>query len=192
MEDLSSAVQLHRREGNILVRTSRPSDAYTIARYFQDNRQFLEPWEPKRDEDFYKVDSWAGKLVKLEELHRLGLAYYCLIFDADTNQMQGTISFSNLVRFPLHSCNLGYSLAESAQGKGTMRKALSMALPYMFDVQKMHRIAASYMPHNLRSEAVLTAMGFEREGYAKDYLLINGQWQDHVLTALHNPDWESS
>ncbi|MFV8766233.1 30S ribosomal protein S5 alanine N-acetyltransferase, partial [Yersinia enterocolitica] len=27
------------------------------------------------------------------------------------------------------------------------------------------------------------------EGYAKDYLLIDGQWRDHVLTALTNKEW---
>ncbi|HIH6548208.1 TPA: 30S ribosomal protein S5 alanine N-acetyltransferase, partial [Proteus mirabilis] len=26
--------------------------------------------------------------------------------------------------------------------------------------------------------------GFEREGYAKNYLQINQEWRDHVLTAL--------
>ncbi len=192
MEDLSSAVQLHRREGNVLVRTAKPSDAYTIAQYFRDNKTFLKPWEPKRDADFYKVDSWAAKLVKLEELHRLGLAYYCLIFDAETNQMQGTISFSSLIRFPFHSCNLGYSLAENAQGHGYMRRALKLAIPYMFDVQNMHRIAASYMPRNVRSETVLNAMGFTREGFAKDYLLIDDKWEDHVLTSLINPNWKPS
>lgn len=190
MEDRSSAVQLHRRDGNVLVRTSSPSDAYTVSQYFQDNRRFLQPWEPKRDEGFFQVDTWASKLLKLEELHRLGLAYYCLIFDADTKEMKGTVSFSNLVRFPFHSCNLGYSLAEDAQGQGYMRRALSMAIPYMFEYQNMHRIAASYMPHNKRSEAVLEKMGFEREGFAKDYLLINGKWEDHILTSLHNPNWK--
>ncbi|MDQ1883749.1 30S ribosomal protein S5 alanine N-acetyltransferase, partial [Aeromonas salmonicida] len=27
---------------------------------------------------------------------------------------------------------------------------------------------------------------FEREGYARDYLMINGRWEDHILTALLN------
>tara|TARA_B100001964_G_C14031207_1_gene508355 strand:+ start:679 stop:789 length:111 start_codon:yes stop_codon:yes gene_type:complete len=30
----------------------------------------------------------------------------------------------------------------------------------------------------------LGKLGFEREGYAKRYLKIDGCWQDHVLTAL--------
>lgn len=55
----------------------------------------------------------------------------------------------------------------------------------------MHRIMAGYMPSNKRSEAVLMKMGFQREGYAKNYLLINGKWEDHNLTALINPDWRA-
>ncbi|MEK9494884.1 30S ribosomal protein S5 alanine N-acetyltransferase, partial [Photorhabdus sp. P32] len=27
------------------------------------------------------------------------------------------------------------------------------------------------------------------EGYAKKYLMINGVWQDHVLTALTDEKW---
>ncbi|MGF1748945.1 ribosomal protein S5-alanine N-acetyltransferase [Vibrio cionasavignyae] len=191
MEDSSSAVGIHCRDGNVLIRTAKPSDAYTISNYFQENKTFLAPWEPKRDSAFYRADTWAAKLVKLEELHRLGLAYYCLIFDTDSKEMKGTVSLSNLVRFPLHSCNLGYSLAENAQGHGYMRKALAMVIPYMFNVQNMHRIAASYMPHNERSAAVLNAMGFQKEGYASDYLLINDQWEDHIQTALINPNWRA-
>jgi ribosomal-protein-alanine N-acetyltransferase len=59
-------------------------------------------------------------------------------------------------------------------------------------MQNMHRIAASYMPRNVRSEAVLNAMGFTREGFAKDYLLIDDKWEDHVLTSLINPNWKPS
>jgi len=55
--------------------------------------------------------------------------------------------------------------------------------------QRMHRIMANYMPHNARSGDLLARLGFQKEGYAKDYLLIDGRWQDHVLTSLTAPDW---
>jgi ribosomal-protein-alanine N-acetyltransferase len=29
----------------------------------------------------------------------------------------------------------------------------------------------------------LEHLGFEREGYAKQYLQIAGRWEDHILTA---------
>ena len=34
---------------------------------------------------------------------------------------------------------------------------------------------------NLTDEQLLRRLGFEREGYARAYLKIGGQWQDHRL-----------
>ncbi|MCS0370347.1 ribosomal protein S5-alanine N-acetyltransferase [Vibrio antiquarius] len=191
MEDNSSSIAVHKLDGDLLLRTAEIGDADMIAEYFQANREYLKPFEPKREEAFFSVNGWLQKLIKLNELHRMGLGYYCLLVRASSGEMLGTISFSNLSRFPFYSCNVGYSLAEKAQGHGYMRRGLTMACDYMFNVQKLHRIQAGYMPHNKRSEAVLEHVGFNREGYAKDYLLINGEWQDHVLTSLINPNWQS-
>ena len=35
--------------------------------------------------------------------------------------------------------------------------------------------------------ALLERLGFEREGFAREYLMINGRWEDHILTSLINP-----
>ncbi|WP_256935578.1 ribosomal protein S5-alanine N-acetyltransferase [Vibrio diabolicus] len=190
MEDNSSSIAVHKLDGDLLLRTAEIGDADMIAEYFQANREYLKPFEPKREEAFFSVNGWLQKLIKLNELHRMGLGYYCLLVRASSGEMLGTISFSNLSRFPFYSCNVGYSLAEKAQGHGYMRRGLTMACDYMFNVQKLHRIQAGYMPHNKRSESVLEHVGFNKEGYAKDYLLINGEWQDHVLTSLINPNWQ--
>ena len=49
---------------------------------------------------------------------------------------------------------------------------------------------AAYLPHNQRSANLLKRLGFVVEGYACDYLMINGQWQDHILTSLTNRNWK--
>jgi ribosomal-protein-alanine N-acetyltransferase len=72
-----------------------------------------------------------------------------------------------------------------------MTEALQVAIAYVFDELKMHRIMASYLPHNQRSGRLLKRLGFVVEGYARDYLMINGQWQDHILTSLVNHNWKS-
>jgi len=33
----------------------------------------------------------------------------------------------------------------------------------------------------------LEKLGFEKEGFARRYLCINGKWEDHILTSLVNP-----
>ncbi|PMH46881.1 ribosomal-protein-alanine acetyltransferase [Vibrio sp. 10N.286.49.B3] len=184
-------VKLANSNLTICLRTVRNTDALLLSQYFQDNRDHLQPWEPKRDSVFFSVNGWAQKLIKLNELHRMGLGYYCLILNHHTQEVLGTLSFSQLSRFPLHACNVGYSLDKQAQGQGIMRSALHLACDYMFDQHNMHRITANYMPENKKSEGVLKALGFVEEGYAKAYLLINGRWEDHKLMALINPNWQA-
>jgi ribosomal-protein-alanine N-acetyltransferase len=69
-----------------------------------------------------------------------------------------------------------------------MFEALQASIAYMFHEQDLHRIMANHVPENVRSAALLQRLGFEREGYAREYLKINGIWRDHVLTALVKPD----
>ncbi|MGD8233026.1 ribosomal protein S5-alanine N-acetyltransferase [Vibrio sp. TRT 1302] len=189
MERVSTPTQVFEWDEDIVVRSAEPMDGKLISDYFIANREHLKPWEPKRDEAFFEESGWTQRLIKLAELHRMGLGYYLLILDRSTNEMLGTISFSNISRFPFHACNVGYSLAHGAQGRGAMTRGLKLAVNYMFNIQNMHRIMASYMPRNVRSEAVLERVGFQKEGFAKDYLLIDGQWEDHCLTSLVNPNW---
>lgn len=192
MERVSTPAQVFELDEDIVVRTAEPTDGKLISDYFIANREHLKPWEPERDDAFFTESGWTQRLIKLSELHRMGLGYYLLILDRSSNEMLGTISFSNISRFPFHACNVGYSLAQSAQGRGAMTRGLKLAVNYMFKVQSMHRIMASYMPRNARSEAVLERLGFQKEGFAKDYLLINGKWEDHNLTSLVNPDWTAA
>jgi ribosomal-protein-alanine N-acetyltransferase len=58
---------------------------------------------------------------------------------------------------------------------------------FAFETLRLHRVMANYQPINERSGKLLRRLGFVTEGYARDYLFINGAWRDHVLTALTSP-----
>jgi len=64
-----------------------------------------------------------------------------------------------------------------------MREALASALAYVFGELRLHRVMAAYVPTNERSGRLLKSLGFEVEGYAREYLLLDGVWRDHVLTS---------
>ncbi|NIF20516.1 MULTISPECIES: ribosomal protein S5-alanine N-acetyltransferase [Pantoea] len=173
----------------LVVRLVHERDAWRLADYYAENRAFLKPWEPIRDESHCYPSGWQARLGLINDLHKQGSAYYFALLDPNENEIRGVANFSNVLRGSFHACYLGYSLAEKWQGQGLMFEALQIAIRYMQRQQHMHRIMANYMPHNQRSGDLLARLGFEKEGYAKDYLLIDGKWQDHVLTALTNPDW---
>lgn len=172
----------------LVVRQIGQEDAFRLADYYAANRQFLKPWEPTRDESYYQPAGWIMRLNMIEEMHRQRVASCFLILQKKpSDETLGVINFSQICHGCLQACTLGYSLAKHWQGRGIMYEALRAAIPHMQRAHTLHRIMASYMPHNQRSGNLLSRLGFEQEGYAKAYLLINGQWQDHILTSLITP-----
>ncbi|CAK9884662.1 MAG: Putative ribosomal N-acetyltransferase YdaF [Candidatus Erwinia impunctatus] len=174
----------------LIVRLVNERDAWLLADYYTENRHFLSPWEPFRDGSHCTASGWQSRLSFIIDMHRQQSAFYFILLDSDENEIVGIANFSNILRGAFHACYLGYSLGEKWQGKGMMQEALGAAIRYMQQQQRMHRIMANYMPHNQRSGNLLSRLGFEKEGYARDYLLINGKWQDHVLTALTSRLWQ--
>ena len=68
-------------------------------------------------------------------------------------------------------------------------KALAGMLEFCFEDLGLHRVEAACLPSNAASKALLARKGFREEGYARQYLRINGQWQDHVLFAILREEW---
>lgn len=67
-----------------------------------------------------------------------------------------------------------------------MIEALEVAIHYVFNELNMHRIMAAYIPTNQRSSLLLKRLGFVIEGYGRNYIQIDGRWQDHILISLIN------
>ena len=69
-----------------------------------------------------------------------------------------------------------------------MSAALRLLLPAAFQEFGLHRVEAACIPDNQPSRALLDKFGFRTVGLARQYLRINGSWQDHVLYALLRSD----
>ncbi|WP_244943669.1 ribosomal protein S5-alanine N-acetyltransferase [Vibrio algivorus] len=176
---------------NANVRLIGSGDEKMMADFYNQNHQHLTPWDPVRGSEFYTIEGWKNRIKRLNDFHQMNTVFSFIIVDKQETKVLGTISFTNVSGFPIHACNLGYSLAETAQGKGIMTQALQVCIPWIFKHQNLHRIMAAYMPENRRSEKLLDNLGFEFEGIAKDYLLINGQWETHRLMSLINSAWRT-
>lgn len=151
------------------------------------NRTFLEPWEPKRPPEFFTHGFWlAQSRANLREF-REGSSLCLVAFTPDESEVLGVCNYTNIVHGTFMACHLGYALAAAHQGKGLMFEALNMGNAYVFDSLGLNRIMANYLPWNERSGRLLARLGFTVEGRAKNYLMINGKWEDHILTSLLNP-----
>jgi ribosomal-protein-alanine N-acetyltransferase len=172
------------------VRLPARAEAAEVARFYVANRTHLQPWSPTFHPGLFSEAFWASEIDRrLAELEA-GREVRAFLFVRGDRQRRviGNLSLVQIHRGAFQACTLGYSLAADAQGQGYMLEAVRGAVSYAFGSLGLHRVMADYMPRNRRSAAVLRRAGFVVEGYAREYLMINGRWEDHVLTAITNGD----
>lgn len=176
----------------VILRLPEMKDSYEIIKYYLDNKEYLSPYEPLKSEDFYTVKFWELDIENRIKDYKEGRSLRMFVFDkTDNTTVIGVVNFNQIVRGAFHAAYLGYNIAEQKQGQGYMTESLNLAIEYVFTDLNLHRIMANYMPHNRRSGNFLKRLGFNIEGYARDYLYINGYWEDHILTSLTNKNWEN-
>lgn len=167
------------------IRLTNNTDSSRLAAYYLRNKSHFKQWATLRDADYYSVDACDKRVREFVEAQESGHAVYFVAVDSD--EIIAHCTLSNIVRGVFQACYMGFAVSHTHQGQGVMRLTCSAAIDYAFGPLKLHRIMANYMPHNNRSAALLKRLGFVKEGLAKDYLKINGKWENHVLTSLTNP-----
>lgn len=162
------------------------SNADLVLKYYQDNKTHLAPWEPIRDSDYLSLTNFKIMGEQSEKDFEADKEVRLVAFNKDQTQVLGVCNFTGIVKGPLQACFLGYSIDKTFEGRGLMTEILDAGIAYIFASLKLNRIMANYIPVNEASGAVLKKLGFEKEGYARNYLKIAGTWQDHILTSRLN------
>lgn len=174
----------------VLLRLASARDLPAILAYLRRNRRHLQPWTPAAPRSRFTEAHWRRQVALNRRDARAGRSLRLFLFERSrAERVIGTVTLDNLVRGPFQACHLGYTLDERSQGRGLMGEALELALAHAFGALNLHRVMANYLPHNRRSARVLRRLGFRIEGRAREYLLIAGRWQDHVLTSKVNREW---
>jgi ribosomal-protein-alanine N-acetyltransferase len=169
-----------RTDGVVRLRRPRLDDtaAFTVA--VERSAEHLGPWvSPPRDEaSFHQM------------VGRLGPSYVPSVLEhVESTQLLGAFNLSEIVRGNFLSAYLGYYAFKPHAGRGFMARGLRLLLAFAFDDLALHRVEANVQPANDRSVALVRAAGFEREGFSKGYLYIDGAWRDHERWAMVRDRW---
>lgn len=149
--------------------------------YYKRNREFLEAFEPVRDEKFFSLEH-QREIIKQEMLQwEEKTAFHFYIMPVrQPDRIIGMIGLNNVVWNAFCSAFLGYKLDKDFLNRGYMSMAVEMVTRYAFEELHLHRIEANVMPRNKASLRVLEKNQYMNEGTAKYYLKINGVWEDHI------------
>jgi ribosomal-protein-alanine N-acetyltransferase len=154
------------------IRRLTSEDAGELAALLLANREFLAPFEPDRDERYYTVE---GQRQRIESGEQQAFAII------DGSHIAGVVALSNITRGPFQSANLGYWVAQDANDRGLATRAVAEVIEIAFGDLGLHRLEAGTQVDNLASRRMLEKNGFALIGIARRYLLIAGEWRDHLL-----------
>jgi len=172
----------------VYLRPPRNRDWRVWAELRAGSRDFLTPWEPSWSVDALSRAAFRRRMRQTGIEWHEDEGYGFLIFRQADNELLGGINLSNVRRGVAQSCNLGYWVGGPYARQGYMTESLRSLLPFAFERLGLNRLEAACLPHNAASRGLLQKIGFREEGYARQYLRINGSWQDHVLYALLRSD----
>lgn len=176
----------------VSLRAPRAGDYMAWRNLRRDSRDFLKPYEPRWSEADLSHRAYSSRLKRGREEAKAGTDYSFFVFlrHEAREVLVGGLTLSNVRRRAAQFVNLGYWMGREHAGKGLMTEAVGIIVPFVFDTLGLHRIHAAFLPDNTASRRVLEKNGFREEGFAENYLQIDGKWADHVLFGLTRERYE--
>jgi [ribosomal protein S5]-alanine N-acetyltransferase len=165
----------------VMLRSPQSTDYADWAALREGSRDFLVPWEPTWPADDLSRGAFRRRIRRYAEDLRTDQGYAFLIIRSSDNALVGGLTLANIRRGVAQAGSLGYWMGLPFTRQGYMTAAVRAVISFAYATLRLHRLEAACIPTNAGSIRLLEKTGFVREGYAREYLCINGIWQDHVL-----------
>jgi len=156
------------------------------------SEDFLQPWEPVWGKQELTQRGFKKRVKYYQRGMKEGSAYALFLYDRQGDRLLGGVTLSNIRYGVIGSCALGYWIGAPFVRQGFMTEAVGAVSPFAFDRLRLHRLEAACLTSNKASIALLRKCGFRREGVARKYLRINGEWRDHLLFAMLEEDYAAN
>ena len=165
------------------LRVLEESDVHELHGLIEANRSYLArwlPWAPAQS-----LDGTRAFIMHTRKQLSGNDGFQCAILDAD--RIIGIAGFHR-VDWANRGTSIGYWLAESEQGRGTMTLAVRALIDWAFD-QGFHRVVGRLEARNTASARVLEKLGMRREALLVENEWVKGEWQSELVYAMLEHEW---
>lgn len=153
------------------------------------NQKYWAIFEPQHLDSYFTAAVQREKIRESIYQAKENREYSFGIYETATDKLIGHISMYSIKRLPFLSALVGYSVDESYTGRGIATEAVKLVVAFGFEKLGLHRIEAYVSPRNTGSVRVLEKVHFDNEGLLKEFLFINGVWEDHYHFAILEKDF---
>lgn len=172
----------------LLLRILGKDAAPIVLSFYSENREQFEPWEPKRNHNFYTLPYQKAFLTaEYNQIAEGKLLRYWAFLKNKPDEIIGTVCFQNILKEPYYSCSIGYKFSQKYQHQGYATECIQKSIDLVFSEHHLHRINAYIMQGNTPSLQLIERLSFQYEGTCRSFARINGNWSDHEHYAQVNP-----
>ncbi len=174
-------------EPNLKLTLWEPRHAEALFAITDANRAHLAQWLPWVDATNSVEDTRSfikGSLKLFGERSQMHLAIWY------NEEIAGAIGF-NRINWTNRDCEIGYWIAQSAQGNGIITKACRAIINHAIDNWQMNRIVIEAATNNTRSWAVPVRLGFTHEGTLRQVAMLRGEYINLEVYSLLASEWKS-
>ena len=79
---------------------------------------------------------------------------------------------------------IAYIIKPDYWGRGYGTEAVERVVKFLMEDLKIHKVRAAFFASNVASKRVLEKVGFKQEGYLRDNVLIDGEFEDECVMAF--------
>lgn len=168
---------------DLILRPPHINDFAQWSALREESRDFLTPWEPLWPVNDLTKIGYQRRMKAYNQQWQSGWGRTYFLHETSTNTLLGGISLTRITYRASRSATLGYWMGEAYSNKGFMKQTVPVILDHAFNDLNLNRVEAACVPTNERSIHLLMSCGFVKEGFAREYLEINGVLEDHLLFA---------
>lgn len=145
------------RTKRLVLRKLSPEDVAAIFEIYR----HPEVMEYYLDAPHTSIDSAHALLHYFTMMYRNKTLIWWGVTRQNSSMLIGMLGLYR-IRFSTGTAETGFDLHPKHWGNGIMSEALQTVLHYGFDVLRLHEVTANTLPGNMRSQKLLTRMGFVR------------------------------
>lgn len=175
-----------RLHDDLSLRLLSPGDAEELHAVIGSNRDHLARWMPWAEGQAF--DDTAQFLERTRKQLEDNDGFQLAI--VREGQIVGVISYLG-VDWASRSTGIGYWLAASEQGRGTMTAAARALLEHAFSAWRLNRVEIRVATENERSIEIPKRLGFREEGTLRQAEWIGERHVDIVVYSLLATEWLS-
>ncbi len=174
-------------DANLELRAVVEADAEPLFALVEANRAHLRAWLPWLDATT-SVDDVRAFIDRSRQQAARNDGVQYAIFEGGT--LIGMIGHVG-INWPNRSTEIGYWLAEDAQGRGIITRSVGALVDEAFGLLGLHRVVIRCATGNVRSAAVPRRLGFTLEGTLREAERLYDHYLDMNVYAMLASEWRT-